>query len=138
MYVCHINFLTVPLDENLTVNLNIKVSKILYKCLLLLNQFGFCETKYLHFTTHTCSATVRLLYSHPPSCSNCNLFCLGFQFVPRDLLHIPNSRKIFNVRMKVIFGEKFLSLLFRILRQDLTNVSPAISNCFTTAKGAEN
>ena len=56
----------------------------------------------------------------PPSRSNRNFFCLGVQFVPRDLLHIPNSRKIFNVRMKVIFGEKSPSSLFRILRQGLT------------------
>jgi len=46
--------------------------------------------------------------------------------VPRDLLHIPNSRKIFNVRMKFIFGEKSLSSLFRILRQELTTVFPAM------------
>jgi len=70
--------------------------------------------------------------------SNCTLFCLGVQFVPKDLLHIPNSRKIFNVRMQVIFGEKSLSSLFRISRQDLTTVFPAMWCCFTTAKGAEN
>jgi len=33
------------------VNLNIKVSKILYHWILLLNPFCFCETQYLHFTT---------------------------------------------------------------------------------------
>jgi len=55
---------------------------------------------------------------HPLSRSNRTLFCRGIQFVPRDLLHIPTSRKIFNVRMKVIFGEKSLSSLLRILRQD--------------------
>ena len=32
------------------VNLNIKVSKILYQWILLLNPFCFCETIYLHFT----------------------------------------------------------------------------------------
>jgi len=47
---------------------------------------------------------------------------------PKDLLHIPNSnsRKIFNVRMKVIFGEESLSSLFRILRQVLTTVFPVM------------
>jgi len=69
--------------------------------------------------------------------SNCTLFCLGVQFVPRDLLHIPNSRKIFNVRMKVFFGEKSLSSLFRILRQDPSQEVSCDSYCFTTAKGAE-
>jgi len=33
------------------VNLYIKVSKILYQWILLLNSFCFCETWYLHFTT---------------------------------------------------------------------------------------
>jgi len=33
------------------VNLNIKVSKILYQWILLLNPFCFCETQYLNFTT---------------------------------------------------------------------------------------
>jgi len=75
---------------------------------------------------------------HPPSPSNRTLFCLGVQFVPKDLLHILNSRKIFNVRMQVIFGEKSLSSLFRILRQEFTTVFPAMWYCFTTAKGAEN
>jgi len=60
--------------------------------------------------------------THPPSRSNCTLFCLGVRFIPRDLLHISNSRKIFNVRMKVIFGGKSLSSLYRILRQGLTTV----------------
>jgi len=60
--------------------------------------------------------------THPPSRSHCTLFCLGVKFVPRDLLHITNSRKIFNVRIKVIFGEKSLSSLFRIFRQELTTV----------------
>ena len=76
--------------------------------------------------------------THPPSRSNCTLFCLGVQFIPRDLLHIPNSRKIFNVRMKVIFGQKSQSSLFRILRQVLTTVFPAMCYCFTTAKDAAN
>ena len=35
----------------LAVNLNIKVSKILYRWILSLNQFFFCETQYLQFTT---------------------------------------------------------------------------------------
>ena len=60
---------------------------------------------------------------HPPSHSNCTLFCLGVQFVPKDLLYIPNSQKILNVRMKVIFGGKSLSSLFRVLRQELTSVT---------------
>ena len=34
--------------------------------------------------------------------------------------------QIFNVRMKVIFGEKSLSSVFRILRQKLTTVFPAM------------
>ena len=33
------------------MNLYVKVSKILYEWILLLNPFGFCETLYLHFTT---------------------------------------------------------------------------------------
>ena len=78
------------------------------------------------------------MYIHPPSRSNRTLFCLRVQFVPRDLLHIPNSRKIFNVRMKVMFGTNSLSSLFRILRQELTTVFPAMWSCFTTAKGTEN
>jgi len=78
------------------------------------------------------------MYFHPPSRSNCTLFCLGVQFVPRDSLHIPNSRKIFSVRMKVIFGEKSLSSLFRILTQELITVFPAMWYRFTRAKGAEN
>jgi len=82
--------------------------------------------------------TVTRYHIHPPSLSNCTIFCLGVQFVSRDLLHISNSRKKFNVRMKVIFGEKSLSSLFRILRQELTTVFPAMWYCFTTAKGAEN
>ena len=49
------------------------------------------------------------------------------QFVSRDLLHISNSRKNFNVRMKVIFGEKSLSSLFRMLRQESTTVFPFAS-----------
>jgi len=40
--------------------------------------------------------------------------------------------------MKVIFKAKSLSSLFRILRQLLTTVFPAMWYCFTTAKGAEN
>ena len=77
---------------------------------------------------------------HTPSRSNSTLFCLGVQFVPTNLLHIPNSRKIFNIWMKVIFGEnlKSLSSLLRILRQELTTVLPAMWYCFSTAKGAEN
>jgi len=35
----------------LAVNLNIKVSKIMYQWILALNPFCFCETKYLNFTT---------------------------------------------------------------------------------------
>jgi len=62
----------------------------------------------------------------PPSRSNCTLFCLGVQFVPTNLLHIPNSRKIFNIWMKVICREQSLSSLFRILRQGLTTVFPAM------------
>jgi len=44
--------------------------------------------------------------THPPSRSNCTLFCLGVQFIPRDLLHIPNSRKIFNVPNESHFRRK--------------------------------
>jgi len=40
--------------------------------------------------------------------------------------------------MKVIFKAKSLSSLFRILRQLLTTVFPAMWYCFITAKGAEN
>ena len=36
---------------------------------------------------------------HPPSCT---LLGLGVEFVPRDLLHNPKSRKIFKVRMNFI------------------------------------
>jgi len=57
---------------------------------------------------------------------------------PKGFLHIPNSRKIFNVRMKVIFGKKSLSSLLRIFKQELTTVFPVIWYYFTTAKGAEN
>ena len=39
--------------------------------------------------------------------------------------------------MKVILGEKSLSSLFRILRQELTTVFPAMWYCFTTTKGEE-
>ena len=53
-------------------------------------------------------------------------FCFGVQFVPRNLLHIPNSRKIFNVRMKVIFRKRSLLSLLRILRQESTTVFPAM------------
>jgi len=37
--------------KSLSLNLDIKVSKILYKWTLLLNTFCFCETEYLYFTT---------------------------------------------------------------------------------------
>jgi len=39
--------------------------------------------------------------------------------------------------MKVIFGEKSLSSLFRILRQELINKFHAMSYYFTTGKGAK-
>jgi len=65
-------------------------------------------------------------------------FSLGIQFVLRDLLDISNSQKIFNVWMKVIFWGKSLSSLFRLFRQELTTVLPAMWYCFTTVKGAEN
>jgi len=38
--------------QSLAVNLNMKVSKVLYHWILSLNHFSFCETQYLHFTTH--------------------------------------------------------------------------------------
>ena len=47
-------------------------------------------------------------------------------------------RSTLNVWMKVIFREKSLLSLFRILRQELTTVLPVMWCCFTTAKGAEN
>jgi len=75
---------------------------------------------------------------HCPSRSTCTLFCLGVSSSQGIYSHIPNFRKIFNVRMKVIFGEKSLSSMFRLLRQELTTVFPDMWYCFTTAKGAEN
>jgi len=75
---------------------------------------------------------------HCPSRSTCTLFCLGVSSSQGIYSHIPNFRKVFNVRMKVIFGEKSLSSMFRLLRQELTTVFPDMWYCFTTAKGAEN
>ena len=43
--------------------------------------------------------------SHPQSRSNCTLFCMGVQFVPRDLLHIPTLERFASFEWKS-FPEK--------------------------------
>jgi len=69
---------------------------------------------------------------------NCTFFCLGAQFVPRDLLHIPNLFKDFQRSNECHFRRQIPVIIVPNFETGVNHCVRCYVMLFTTAEGAEN